>query len=38
MCQPAVCAACKKITWSGCGMHLDEVFAEVPPDDRCSCG
>ncbi len=38
MCSPVVCHRCKKVTWSGCGMHVDQVMAEVPREQRCSCG
>jgi hypothetical protein len=37
MCSPAVCNRCKKITWTGCGQHVKEVFAGVPPEKRCTC-
>ncbi len=37
MCSPAVCPRCKKVTWSGCGMHVDQVMASVPPEKRCTC-
>jgi hypothetical protein len=37
MCSPAVCHKCEKITYSGCGMHVDQVFAGVPKDRRCTC-
>jgi hypothetical protein len=37
MCSPVVCARCKKITWSGCGAHADQVMAGVPADKRCTC-
>jgi hypothetical protein len=37
MCSPAVCGTCKKITYTGCGMHLDQVFANVRDDQRCTC-
>ena len=37
MCMPAVCRNCQKITYSGCGMHVDEVFAGVPQEQRCEC-
>jgi len=37
MCSPVVCRQCNKITWSGCGMHVDQVMAGVPQDRRCSC-
>ena len=37
MCSPAVCRTCKKITYSGCGMHVDRIFAGVSADQRCTC-
>jgi hypothetical protein len=37
MCMPAVCNRCKKATYSGCGMHVEEVLASVPPERRCTC-
>jgi hypothetical protein len=37
MCSPAVCPRCRKVTWSGCGMHADAVMAQVPDDQRCTC-
>lgn len=37
MCSPAVCPTCRKMTYSGCGMHVDQIFAGVPRERRCSC-
>jgi hypothetical protein len=37
MCSPATCPHCHKITWAGCGMHVDAVLAQVPKDKRCTC-
>jgi len=37
MCSPALCSACRKVTYSGCGMHVDQVLASVPADKRCTC-
>jgi hypothetical protein len=37
MCNPAVCNRCKKITWTGCGMHVETVMAGVPPERQCTC-
>jgi hypothetical protein len=37
MCSPAVCGRCRKVTYSGCGMHVQQVLANVPPDQRCTC-
>ena len=27
MCSPAICRSCGKVTYSGCGRHVDQVFA-----------
>lgn len=35
MCRPVTCRRCGKTTWSGCGMHVDQVMAGVPKADRC---
>jgi hypothetical protein len=37
MCSPAVCPVCRKLTYSGCGNHVDQVFAGVPRERRCTC-
>lgn len=37
MCSPALCHQCRKVTWSGCGMHASQVLASVPPEKRCTC-
>jgi hydroxyacylglutathione hydrolase len=37
MCSPVVCPRCKKITWSGCGVHADQVMAAIPEEKRCTC-
>ena len=37
MCMPAICGTCKKVTYSGCGMHVEEVLADVPAEQRCGC-
>ena len=37
MCQPATCRTCKKATYRGCGMHVEQVLAGVPKSQRCSC-
>jgi hypothetical protein len=37
MCSPARCSSCGKITWTGCGNHVDAVFAGVRPEQRCTC-
>lgn len=38
MCSRVNCRKCGKVTYSGCGQHLDQVFAGVPKDKRCDCG
>lgn len=35
MCRPVNCKVCAKTTWSGCGMHVDQVMAGVPSAQRC---
>jgi hypothetical protein len=37
MCSPARCRRCGKATYSGCGMHVDQVLGGVPASERCSC-
>lgn len=37
MCSPAVCRNCQKITYSGCGLHVDAVLAMFPPEQHCTC-
>nr|WP_300149721.1 hypothetical protein [Propionicimonas sp.] len=37
MCNPAVCTHCGRTTWRGCGMHVEEVLALVPEEQRCGC-
>lgn len=37
MCRQIVCNTCKKITWAGCGKHIDAVFKNVPVENRCKC-
>jgi len=37
MCSPARCETCGKTTWTGCGMHVDEVMAGVPSAQQCTC-
>lgn len=37
MCSPARCHQCGKITYSGCGMHVQQVMANVPPAEQCTC-
>ena len=37
MCSPATCSRCGKVTWSGCGKHVDQVMRGVPTSQRCAC-
>ncbi|WP_219108363.1 hypothetical protein [Austwickia sp. TVS 96-490-7B] len=37
MCRPVPCTSCAKTTWAGCGRHVDQVMATVPPQQRCTC-
>ncbi len=37
MCSPVRCHSCSKVTWSGCGQHVDMVMAQFAPEDRCEC-
>ncbi|MGW4122871.1 hypothetical protein [Nocardia sp. NPDC004711] len=34
MCQPTPCE-CGKITWAGCGEHIDQVKVSVPAEQWC---
>ena len=35
MCRPATCRTCGKITWAGCGQHVDQVMRNVANGQRC---
>lgn len=35
MCQPVPCTVCGKVTWAGCGDHVDQVRATVPAELWC---
>jgi hypothetical protein len=35
--MPVLCGTCRKVTWSGCGAHVEQVMADVPEDNRCAC-
>jgi hypothetical protein len=37
MCSPANCENCGKITWQGCGQHIEEALEGVAQDQRCTC-
>lgn len=35
MCQPTHCTVCGKTTWQGCGEHVEDVKAQVLPEQWC---
>ena len=37
MCRAVKCQECNRSTWKGCGAHVEQVLAHVPPTDRCEC-
>jgi len=37
MCSRTTCRECGKPTFSGCGMHIEQVLGDVPKDERCKC-
>ena len=37
MCWQGTCKTCRKITWGGCGRHVDSVMKNVPMEQRCAC-
>lgn len=37
MCQRAACRTCRKLTYEGCGRHVDQVLMGVPTAQRCMC-
>ncbi len=37
MCRRVTCSTCKKPTYAGCGLHIEEVLGDVPKALRCQC-
>ncbi|MFN8196421.1 MAG: hypothetical protein U0R80_19305 [Nocardioidaceae bacterium] len=37
MCSPVRCRSCSKVTWSGCGQHVEAVLSRFPAEERCEC-
>jgi len=37
MCRRVECSECHKPTYAGCGMHIEQVLSDVPPEERCKC-
>jgi hypothetical protein len=35
MCRQVTCRKCGKITWAGCGQHVNQVMRGVPASNRC---
>ncbi|VBA43233.1 hypothetical protein LAUMK191_04977 [Mycobacterium attenuatum] len=36
MCHAVGCRTCGKVTWAGCGAHVDQVRALVPEEQWCA--
>ncbi len=37
MCRRVTCNECRKPTFAGCGLHVEQVLGDVPADARCRC-
>lgn len=37
MCSPALCPICKKVTWTGCGNHIEQALSGYSDDQLCHC-
>jgi hypothetical protein len=37
MCRRIECPKCGRPTFAGCGMHVEQVLGNVPPEQRCQC-
>lgn len=37
MCRRIQCEVCGKPSFAGCGMHVEQVLADVPKPERCRC-
>jgi hypothetical protein len=35
MCRAVTCKKCQKITWSGCGAHVESIRSGIPPENWC---
>lgn len=35
MCSPVQCRDCGKMTWTGCGNHVEQALRGVPHNNRC---
>jgi len=36
-CFQVKCDDCGKVTWRGCGQHVEEVMKGVSEEDKCTC-
>jgi hypothetical protein len=37
MCRRIECSQCGRPSYAGCGAHIEQVLANVPPAERCKC-
>jgi hypothetical protein len=37
MCRRIQCEHCQKLTYAGCGKHVEQVLRGVQELDRCQC-
>ena len=37
MCRRVDCPKCGRPTFAGCGLHVEQVLGNVPPEQRCRC-
>ena len=37
MCSTVRCPICQKVTWAGCGMHIEQALAGYSADQICQC-
>lgn len=37
MCSTVRCPDCEKVTWAGCGMHIEQALAGYTPEQICQC-
>lgn len=37
MCYQVKCSKCGKVTWAGCGRHIERALRGVPDDKLCKC-
>ncbi|MFV0253182.1 MAG: hypothetical protein ACK5H2_07565 [Beutenbergiaceae bacterium] len=35
MCRAVTCSQCGKMTWAGCGQHVDDLKRSVPASQWC---